>query len=118
MAMIADPTGHSHRRLRRRTLLAASTSALLMIATVLTTGTPTAHAAGETVNVWLTSTNDSGGRNVTRGLQQQTPISFGAGGSANQTITVDENPKYHQFTAPAPSFTHPAPSLMNSTQPL
>ncbi|MCW2939615.1 MAG: glucosylceramidase [Actinomycetia bacterium] len=115
MAMIAEPPGHSHRRLRRRTLLAASTSALLMIATVLTTGTPTAHAAGETVNIWLTSTNDSGGRSVTRGLQQQTPIYFGTGGSANQTISVDENTRYQQFTGGGASFTDTAAWLMQSS---
>jgi hypothetical protein len=37
---------------------------------------PSAFAAGEPVNIWLTTTNDSGGRNVTRGLQQQTPVNF------------------------------------------
>jgi glucosylceramidase len=113
MTMIAEPVGHTRER-PRRTFLAASASALLILA-ALTTGTPTAHAAGETVNVWLTSTNDSGGRNVTRGLQQQTPISFGAGGSANQTITVDENTKYQQFTGAGASFTDTAAWLMNSS---
>src|SRR5262245_4554058 len=61
---------------------------LAVIAALLTAvlSAAPAGAAGETVNIWLTTTNDSRGRNVTRGLQQQTPISFGGGGSAAQTI--------------------------------
>jgi glucosylceramidase len=65
-----------------------------------------AHAAGETVNVYLTTTSDSGGRTVTRGLQQQAPIAFGpAGGSANQTITVDEGTAYQVFEGAGASIT-------------
>src|SRR3954463_871363 len=59
---------------------------------------PAAYAAGETVNVYLTTTSDSGGRTVTRGLQQQTPISFASSsGSGNQTIPVNEGITYQQF---------------------
>jgi glucosylceramidase len=95
-----------------------SASALLALVaallTTLLTAAP-ARAAGEAVNIWLTSTNDSGGRNVTRGLQQQTPISFGSGGSAAQTITVDENTRYQQFTGAGASFTDTAAWLLNSS---
>jgi glucosylceramidase len=114
MTMVTHP-GHHPERPRRRTFLAASTSALLILTAAFTGGAQTAHAAGETVNVWLTTTNDSGGRTVTRGLQQQTPISFSTGGSANQTITVDENTRYQQFTGAGASFTDTAAWLMNSS---
>src|SRR5687768_4999928 len=75
-----------------------------------------AQAAGEQVNIWLTTTNDSAGRNVTRGLQQQTPVNFGpAGGSANQTITVNENTTYQTFEGGGASFTDSAAWLLNSS---
>lgn len=75
-----------------------------------------ANAAGETVHVWLTTTDDSAGRNVVRGLQQQAPTSFtGSGGSANQTITVDENTTYQRFIGAGASFTDTAAWLMNSS---
>jgi len=77
---------------------------------------PAANAANEPVNIWLTTTNDSGGRNVTRGLQQQSPISFSAGtGTGQQTITVDENTRYQQFEGAGASFTDTAAYLMNSS---
>jgi glucosylceramidase len=70
---------------------------------------PNAFAANEQVNVYLTTTSDSGGRTVTRGLQQQTPVSFaGTSGSANQTITVNENTIYQQFEGAGASFTDTA----------
>ncbi|MGW0194898.1 ricin-type beta-trefoil lectin domain protein [Nonomuraea sp. NPDC003201] len=79
----------------------------LVCAAVLALAVPVpAYAAGETVNVWLTTTSDAGGRNVTRGLAQQTPIAFGpAGGSANQTITVNEGATYQQFEGGGASIT-------------
>ncbi|MEW1841462.1 ricin-type beta-trefoil lectin domain protein [Nonomuraea angiospora] len=79
----------------------------LLCAAALALAVPVpAHAAGETVNVWLTTTSDAGGRNVTRGLAQQTPIAFGsAGGSANQTITVNEGATYQQFEGAGASIT-------------
>ncbi|QUQ67406.1 ricin-type beta-trefoil lectin domain protein [Kutzneria sp. CA-103260] len=87
---------------------------LLLVAGVL--AAPAANAANESVNIWLTTTNDSGGRNVTRGLQQQTPISFSAGtGTGQQTITVDENTRYQQFEGAGASFTDTAAYLMNSS---
>ncbi|GAA0433333.1 glucosylceramidase [Acrocarpospora corrugata] len=65
-----------------------------------------AFAANEQVNIWLTTTSDSGGRTVTRGLQQQTAIAFGpAGGSANHTITVNEATTYQQFEGAGASIT-------------
>ncbi|MFI9384456.1 RICIN domain-containing protein [Kutzneria sp. NPDC052558] len=87
---------------------------LLLVAGVM--AAPTANAANESVNIWLTTTNDSGGRTVTRGLQQQTPISFAAGtGTGQQTITVDENTRYQQFEGAGASFTDTAAYLMNSS---
>ena len=63
-----------HRRRRVRPALACL-AALSVIATGFgISQSQPAHAAGEQVNVWLTTTNDSAGRNVTRGLQQQTPV--------------------------------------------
>jgi glucosylceramidase len=75
-----------------------------------------AHAANEAVNIWLTTTSDDGGRNVTRGLQQQTPISFASTSpGANQTITVNESNRYQTFTGGGASFTDTAAWLMNSS---
>jgi len=77
---------------------------------------PSAFAANEQVNVYLTTTSDSGGRTVTRGLQQQTPVSFaGSTGSANQTITVNENTTYQQFEGAGASFTDTAAWLINGS---
>jgi glucosylceramidase len=70
---------------------------------------PSAFAANEPVNIYLTTTSDGGGRTVTRGLQQQTPISFASStGGANQTITVNENTAYQQFEGAGASFTDTA----------
>jgi glucosylceramidase len=75
-----------------------------------------AQAAGEQVNIWLTTTNDADGLNVTRGLQQQTPVSFTAGtGSGQQTITVNENTTYQPFEGAGASFTDSAAWLLNSS---
>jgi glucosylceramidase len=87
----------------------ALTLALACVAAIWAVGpvaaTP-ALAAGEPVNIWLTTTSDAGGRTVTRGLQQQAPIAFGpAGGSANQTITVNEGTTYQQFEGGGASIT-------------
>ncbi len=78
-----------------------------------------AHAANEAVNIWLTTTNDSGGRNVTRGLQQQAPISFASGsGSGGVTISVNENTKYQQFVGAGASMTDTAAYLLGSSNAL
>jgi len=77
---------------------------------------PSAFAAGEPVNIWLTTTNDGGGRNVTRGLQQQPSISFaGSSAGANQTVNVNENTTYQQFEGAGASFTDTAAWLINGS---
>ncbi|MFL6142201.1 MAG: RICIN domain-containing protein [Labedaea sp.] len=89
--------------------------AALLTAAALATPVP-AQAAGETVNVWLTTTSDAAGRAVTRGLQQQTPLSFGAGtGTGAVTINVDESRTFQQFEGAGASFTDTAAWLMNSS---
>ncbi|MFF3688948.1 ricin-type beta-trefoil lectin domain protein [Streptomyces sp. NPDC002187] len=76
----------------------------------------TAQAAGEQVNIWLTTTDDSGGRHVTRGLQQQTPVTFQPGnGGGGTNITVDENTRYQTFTGGGASFTDTAAWLMKGS---
>jgi glucosylceramidase len=91
---------------RRRVALVG---AALLSAGAVVALAPNAFAANEQVNVYLTTTSDSGGRTVTRGLQQQTPISFAStSGSANQTITVNENTTYQQFEGAGASFTDTA----------
>lgn len=88
---------------RRASILAI---AAVGAAAAVITAMPPAYAAGETVNVWLTTTSDSGGRTVTRGLAQQPSFSFGpAGGTANQTITVNEGTTYQQFEGGGASIT-------------
>ncbi|MER7689481.1 ricin-type beta-trefoil lectin domain protein [Streptomyces sp. NPDC097610] len=75
-----------------------------------------AHAAGEPVTAWLTTTDDDGGRHVVRGLQAQTPFAFQAGtGGGGENITVDENTRYQTFTGGGASFTDTAAWLMNSS---
>jgi glucosylceramidase len=102
-------------RRRIRLLTRAVCAAALVTSGFAIADTP-AHAANEPVNVWLTTTNDSGGRNVTRGLQQQAPVSFSPGsGSAGQVVNVNENTKYQQFTGAGASFTDTAAWLMNSS---
>ncbi|GAA2618659.1 ricin-type beta-trefoil lectin domain protein [Dactylosporangium fulvum] len=88
-------------------IVAATAVGAAVVATATTVVlAPSAYAAGETVNVYLTTTSDSGGRNVTRGLQQQASISFGpAGGSANQTINVNEGVTYQAFEGGGASIT-------------
>ncbi|MHA4814464.1 ricin-type beta-trefoil lectin domain protein [Streptomyces aculeolatus] len=97
--------GHTSPNHRLPALLAAVL--LLAAALVAAPGlTPRAAAAGERVDAWLTTTSDSGGRNVTRGLQQQSPLAFGpAGGGAETTIRVDEGTTYQQFEGGGASIT-------------
>src|SRR5690348_16848309 len=91
---------------KKRPLLVAA-SALAIVAGLAVA--PQAYAAAETVNVYLTTTSDSGGRAVTRGLQQQSPTAFASSsGSANQTITVNENATYQQFEGAGASITDTA----------
>ncbi|MEU3852329.1 lectin [Streptomyces sp. NPDC029554] len=91
-------------------------TAVLLLALALITGpglTSPAAAAGERVDVWLTTTSDSAGRNVTRGLAQQTPVTFGSsGGSADQTINVNESTTYQQFEGGGASITDTTAHLL------
>ncbi|MEU3188097.1 ricin-type beta-trefoil lectin domain protein [Streptomyces sp. NPDC006923] len=99
------------RRLTRVLLAGALATAGL---TGLSAGT--AQAAGEQVNIWLTTTDDAGGRHVTRGLQQQTPVSFQAGnGGSGTNISVDEATRYQTFTGGGASFTDTAAWLMKGS---
>ncbi|MBV1946229.1 ricin-type beta-trefoil lectin domain protein [Streptomyces sp. BV129] len=101
------------RPLRPARLLLA---ALLTTAGITTFHTPAAHAAGEPVTAWLTTTDDSAGRHVVRGLEPQTPFAFSAGtGGGGENITVDENTRYQTFTGGGASFTDTAAWLMNSS---
>ncbi|MFD1149130.1 ricin-type beta-trefoil lectin domain protein [Saccharothrix hoggarensis] len=79
---------------------------MITLAAAVTASTSTASAAGETVNVYLTTTSDAGGRTVTRGLAQQPSVAFSAnGGSAAHTITVNEGTTYQQFEGGGASIT-------------
>ncbi|MEY9947573.1 ricin-type beta-trefoil lectin domain protein [Kitasatospora sp. GAS1066B] len=99
-----------------RRALCAGLAGMLAAAGLALAAPPPAQAADEPVNIWLTSTSDSGGRTVTRGLQQQSPIAFTAGtGTGGQTISVDENTRYQQFTGAGASFTDTAAWLLNSS---
>ena len=81
-----------------------------------TAAVPPAHAAGEQVTAYLTTTDDAAGRHVTRGLQAQTPFAFSSGtGGSGENITVDENTRYQTFTGGGASFTDTAAWLMNSS---
>ncbi|MYZ10511.1 glucosylceramidase [Streptomyces sp. SID2999] len=101
------------RPLRPARLLLA---ALLTTAGITTLAIPAAHAAGEPVTAWLTTTDDSAGRHVVRGLEPQTPFAFSAGaGGGGENITVDENTRYQTFTGAGASFTDTAAWLMNSS---
>ena len=99
----------------RRTLVGVLTAVAAAVTPMLAVPA-TAHAAGESVQVYLTTTNDSGGRNVTKGLEQQAPLTFGSGtGGSGQNVTVDENTQYQQFTGGGASFTDTAAYDLNSS---
>ncbi|MFD0200735.1 MULTISPECIES: ricin-type beta-trefoil lectin domain protein [Saccharothrix] len=88
----------------RRAFISAGIT-LITVAAALAASQPAA-AAGESVNVYLTTTSDSGGRTVTRGLQQQPSIAFGSnGGGATHTITVNEGTTYQRFEGGGASIT-------------
>ncbi|MEU8981810.1 ricin-type beta-trefoil lectin domain protein [Streptomyces sp. NPDC048309] len=106
MSLLSRPT-------RTARLLLAG---LLTTAGLTTVGSVPAHAAGEQVTAWLTTTDDTGGRHVTRGLQAQTPFAFQSGsGGSGENISVDENTRYQTFTGGGASFTDTAAWLMNSS---
>ncbi|WP_435822076.1 ricin-type beta-trefoil lectin domain protein [Actinacidiphila alni] len=113
--MSAATRPHAGRRRLRRTLVGMLAAAAAAVTPMLAVPA-TAHAAGESVQVYLTTTSDSGGRNVVKGLEQQAPISFTTGtGGSGQNVTVDENTTYQQFTGGGASFTDTAAWLMNSS---
>jgi len=96
--------------------LAATLSSVVVLVAPAITGRTVSHAAGERVEIWLTTTDDAAGRHVTRGLQQQSPIAFTPGtGGGGQTIVVDENTRFQQFSGAGASFTDTAAWLMNSS---
>ncbi|MBP0459575.1 lectin [Streptomyces montanisoli] len=104
-------TSGTGRRLARLVLAGALATAGL---TGIAAGS--AQAANEQVNITLTTTDDSGGRHVTRGLQQQAPVTFQSGtGGSGTGITVDENTRYQKFTGAGASFTDTAAWLLNSS---
>ncbi|MFE0731497.1 lectin [Streptomyces antibioticus] len=96
--------------------LPATVAAVLLLVLALSVGpglTPQAAAAGERVDVWLTTTSDAAGRDVTRGLARQAAVNFGsAGGGADQTITVDEGTTYQQFEGGGASLTDTTAHLL------
>ncbi|MER7008012.1 ricin-type beta-trefoil lectin domain protein [Dactylosporangium sp. NPDC000555] len=103
-------------RIRLRTGLAAFAAVTVTVGVVGLVAAPNALAAGETVNVWLTTTSDAGGRNVTQGLAQQAAMGFTSGtGGAGQNITVNDATRYQTFTGGGASFTDTAAWLMNSS---
>ncbi|MEU5121316.1 ricin-type beta-trefoil lectin domain protein [Streptomyces asoensis] len=88
----------------------------LLTSAGITAAAVPAHAAGEQVTAWLTTTDDAGGRHVVRGLQAQPGFAFQAGaGGAGENITVDENTRYQTFTGGGASFTDTAAWLLNSS---
>ncbi|MEV6106741.1 lectin [Streptomyces sp. NPDC051940] len=102
--------------MRKRTLSAVTAAALAFSGLAALSNAPTAHAAAEPVSVWLTTTDDSVGRHVTRGLQPQSPVAFTAGnGGSGVNITVDENTRYQSFVGGGASFTDTTAWLMNSS---
>ncbi len=112
---MAPPNLPRRRPTRVRALTVGCCSAALATGGWLLAAAP-AHAAGETVNIWLTTTSDSGGRTVTRGLQQQTPVTFASGtGSGGVTIAVNQNTKYQQFVGAGASMTDTAGYLLGSS---
>ncbi|MFJ2735421.1 ricin-type beta-trefoil lectin domain protein [Streptomyces sp. NPDC087317] len=101
---------------RRGRALRLLLAGLLSTAGLTALDAPAAHGAGEPVTAWLTTTDDSDGRHVVRGLEPQTPFAFQSGtGGGGENITVDENTRYQTFTGGGASFTDTAAWLMNSS---
>ncbi|MER5197133.1 ricin-type beta-trefoil lectin domain protein [Streptomyces sp. NPDC002755] len=102
--------------MRRSTRVLRLLLAGLLTTAGITAAAAPAHAAGEQVTAWLTTTDDAGGRHVVRGLQAQPAFAFQAGsGGGGENITVDENTGYQTFTGGGASFTDTAAWLMNSS---
>jgi glucosylceramidase len=112
MSGTTSPRGFLRRRGRPWLIAAAA----LVTASIVLLPLRHADAAAESVAIWLTTTSDAGGRTVTRGLQQQTPITFASSSAAaNQTVTVNENTTYQTFVGAGASFTDTAAWLLNSS---
>ncbi|MBP2473339.1 glucosylceramidase [Crossiella equi] len=96
---------------------AAALGLLMTALSVIALPSPTASAAGESVDIWLTTTTAANkGRTVTRGLQQQSPVRFQSGtGSGGTTITVNEGRTYQEFEGAGASMTDSAAWLLNSS---
>lgn len=113
------PYAKAPRTLRALLVTALTATALTALphpSAQATQTTRATRAAGERVDVWLTTTDDSGGRHVTRGLQQQQPLDFQAGnGSSGTTITIDEATRHQTFTGGGASFTDTAAWLMKGS---
>ncbi|MFF1446057.1 ricin-type beta-trefoil lectin domain protein [Streptomyces sp. NPDC058295] len=102
--------------MRRSTRVLRLLLAGLLTSAGITAAVAPAHAAGEQVTAWLTTTDDAGGRHVVRGLQAQPAFAFQAGGGGSgENITVDENTGYQTFTGGGASFTDTAAWLMNGS---
>ncbi|MEU4570461.1 ricin-type beta-trefoil lectin domain protein [Micromonospora sp. NPDC023956] len=98
--------GGRRARARRTTVTAGGLTVALVAAVLTITTAPSAMAAGETVAVHLTTTSDSGGRTVTRGLQQQPSVTFAPSSApATHTISVNENVRHQQFVGAGASIT-------------
>ncbi|MFD8204828.1 ricin-type beta-trefoil lectin domain protein [Streptomyces sp. NPDC059695] len=111
--MLSRSWSYARRGRSRPRRLAALVSGALLASGLVVTGPGVAQAAGERVDVWLTTTSDAGGRTVTRGLAPQTPVAFGpAGGGASRTITVDESVTYQQFEGAGASLTDTTAHLL------
>ncbi|GCE24139.1 glycoside hydrolase family 30 beta sandwich domain-containing protein [Dictyobacter kobayashii] len=72
---------------------------LLFSVVAIFSSPPQVHAAGETVNVWLT-TGD-----LSTHLAPQANLTFGNGGGGGNVITVNENQTYQQMDGFGASFT-------------
>ncbi|MCX5367752.1 ricin-type beta-trefoil lectin domain protein [Streptomyces sp. NBC_00103] len=102
--------------MRRSTRVLRLLLAGLLTSAGITAAVAPAHAAGEQVTAWLTTTDDAGGRHVVRGLQAQPAFAFQAGsGGSGENITVDESTGYQTFTGGGASFTDTAAWLMNGS---
>ncbi|WP_405766377.1 ricin-type beta-trefoil lectin domain protein [Streptomyces sp. NBC_00080] len=101
--------------MRRSTRVLRLLLAGLLTSAGITAAVAPAHAAGEQVTAWLTTTDDAGGRHVVRGLQAQPAFAFQAGSGGGENITVDENTGYQTFTGGGASFTDTAAWLMNGS---
>ena len=100
---------------RRRGYLAVGLAAVVAAVAVFVVQKPV-QAAGTTVNVWLTTTSDSGGRTVVKGLEQQSPRAFATGtGGSGVAITVDSAKTNQKFIGAGASFTDTAAWLLNSS---